>query len=149
MLKKIFTPKAKGFLISNLVGLAIVGITKILMAQNSEPVIIFSEFIIVPVLMGMVGGWFWQDLQLRSRKLALYSCLNSFLCIALSFIFLGEGVICLIIVSPLIFCFMLTGAFIGRNIYKRNNDTLNVSVVFLLIAIFVLDAFQSMIMKTR
>jgi len=73
----------------------------------------------------------------------LYSIYNTFLAIFLSYIFLGEGIICLIIVSPLIFCFVITGAFIGRNLYKRNNDKLNVSVTLALALVFICDAFFS------
>ncbi|HWZ04288.1 MAG TPA: hypothetical protein VNX40_11810 [Mucilaginibacter sp.] len=141
MLKKIFTAKVKGYLVSNVVGITIIGITKYWMDQNGQPIIIFSEFVIIPLLMGMISAWFWQDLQLPSRKLLLYSAYNCFLAILLSYIFLGEGIICLIIVSPLIFCFVIAGAFIGRNLYKRNNDTLNVSVVLALAFVFIGDAF--------
>jgi hypothetical protein len=141
-MKKIFTPRVNGFLFSNLIGISIIWITRHVMTENADPTIIFSEFVIVPILMGMAGGWFWQDLHLNSRKLVAYCIYNSLIAIALSFLFLGEGVICLIIVSPLIFTFMLTGGFIGRNMYKRKNDKLNVSVVLVLALIFVFDAYS-------
>lgn len=140
MFKKVFTAKVKGYLVSNAIGIAIIGITKYLMDQDGPPIIIFSEFVIIPLLMGIISAWFWQELHLNSRKLLLYSIYNTFLAIFLSYIFLGEGIICLIIVSPLIFCFVIAGAFIGRNLYKRNNDKLNVSVVLALAFIFIGDA---------
>ncbi|HZY36096.1 MAG TPA: hypothetical protein VFE53_05580 [Mucilaginibacter sp.] len=141
-IREIFTPLFKGFFWPNLAGIFIIGATRYLMTENGSGVIVFSEFIIVPILMGMISGWFWQDLRLPTRRLALYSCYNSFLAIALSFIFLGEGVICLIIVSPLIFCFMFLGAITGKGICKKNNDKLNVSVVLLLAIVFVADTFS-------
>jgi hypothetical protein len=131
-----------GFLISNLFAMAAIGLTKWLLSADASGVFIFSEFVIVPILMGMISGWFWRKLNLRGRKLALYSIYNSFLAIGLSFIFLGEGIICLIIVSPLIFCFVMAGAFIGRGLYKRDNDTLNVSVVLMLLLVFISDALS-------
>lgn len=53
-----------------------------------------------------------------------------------------EGTICLIIVSPLIFAFVTTGAFIGKVMFKRNNQTLNVSFVSLLLAVFIVDSIS-------
>jgi len=138
-LRKIFTPKFSGFFWSNLLGISTIAITKYLIFDNGPGIIIFSEFVIIPILMGVIGGWFWQDLRLVTRRLALYSLANSFLAIALSFIFLGEGVICLIIVSPLIFCFMFIGTLIGKDLYKKKNDTLNVSVILILAAVFIID----------
>ncbi|WP_295670185.1 hypothetical protein, partial [uncultured Mucilaginibacter sp.] len=143
MLKKIFTSKVKGYMVSNAIGITIIAITKYLIDSNGPPIIIFSEFVIIPLLMGIISAWFWQDLQLPSRKLLLYSAYNCLLAILLSYVFLGEGIICLIIVSPLIFCFVISGAFIGRGLYKRNNDKLNVSVVLALAFVFIGDAFFS------
>ncbi|WP_428328116.1 hypothetical protein [Mucilaginibacter sp.] len=142
MLKNILSSKVKGFLISNLIGMAIIGLSKYIIPQEGGGIFIFSEFVIVPILMGMISGWFWQDLRLSSKKLTVYSCYNGLLAIVLSSIFLGEGIICLVIVSPLILCFIVTGAFIGRNMYKRDNNTLNVSVFALLIFIFMGDALS-------
>jgi hypothetical protein len=141
-MRDVFTPQFKGFFWSNLVGISIIGITKYLMTENGSGVIVFSEFVVIPILMGMISGWFWQDLGLVTRRLALYSCYNSFLAIGLSFIFLGEGIICLVIVSPLIFCFMLLGTIFGKGIYKKNNDKLNVSIVFILAVVFVTDTLS-------
>jgi hypothetical protein len=141
-LREIFTSKFNGFFWSNLFGISVIGITKYGLTDNGPGIIIFSEFVVIPILMGVIGGWFWQDLRLVTRRLALYSCANSFLAIALSFVFLGEGIICLIIVSPLIFCFMFAGTMIGKDMYKKKNDTLNVSIVLILAIVFVVDAFS-------
>jgi hypothetical protein len=141
-MKKIFTPTFNGFFFSNLIGISIIWITRYLMSERGDPTIIFSEFVIIPLLMGMISGWFWQDSNLTSRRSIGYSVLNCFIAIALSYTFLGEGVICLVIVAPLIFIFMITGAFVGRNMHKRKNDKLNVSIVFMLALVFVFDAYS-------
>jgi hypothetical protein len=109
MFKNIFTPKLNGYLASNSIAMVILGLTKLLMQTNGQPIFIFSEFVIVPILMGIVSAWFWSVLNLSSRQAMMYSFYNSLIAIALSFVFLGEGSICLIIVSPLIFCFVITG----------------------------------------
>ena len=64
-----------------------------------------------------------------------------------------EGVICLVIVSPLIFGFVITGAFIGRAMFKRNDTTLNASIITLLLFVFIVDSlskhnYQNMVSDT-
>lgn len=141
-INQLLKPEIKGFFWSNLLGISVIALTRYMMAKNGDPVLIFSEFIIIPVFMGIICGWFWNNLLLPTRRVLLYILLNSFLSIILSFIFLGEGAICLLIVSPLIFCFMLTGTLIGRKLRQRKNGRMNVSVVLLLAAVFIMDTFS-------
>lgn len=131
----------KGFVASNLIALLIVGLMKYTKLQDSGT-LIFSVFVIVPLLMGIISAWFWVKNNLKSKALAGYSILNGSLAIFLSFIFLGEGVICLLIVSPLIFGFIITGVFIGKRMFVRNNQKLNVSVFSLLFVVFVTDSLS-------
>jgi hypothetical protein len=65
----------------------------------------------------------------------LWSILNSLITIACSAIFLKEGVICIIIVCPLIIGLTIGGVFIGRAIFRRNKNKLNISVVGALLLI--------------
>jgi hypothetical protein len=142
-MKEIFTPKLKGYFFANAFAFILMGMSKVLFTPiGGSGVLIFSEFIIIPVLMGIISAWYWKNLQLRGKTLTWYSCLNGFIAILLSFVFLGEGFICLIIVSPLIFCFVIAGAFLGRSMFNRNDTTLNVSVLALLIFIFVTDSLS-------
>lgn len=130
-----------GFLFSNLFALVIIGLTGYFFT-NKSGVMIYSEFVILPLLMGMINSWFWKNLSLSSRAVVGYSCLSGLTAILLSFVFLKEGIICLLIVSPLIFCCMIAGAFIGRVILKRQRKKLNVSVFSLLVLLFITDAVQ-------
>jgi len=130
-----------GIIISNAVILTIIWLNNLLYSQK-DGILVFSEFVILPLLMGIISAWFWRNLGLKSRSIIWFSILNGFLAIALSFLFLGEGTICLIIVSPLIFAFVITGAFIGKAMFNKRNQTLNVSVVSLLLAIFIADSIS-------
>jgi hypothetical protein len=139
------TNAIKGLIISNCIAFVIIGITKfainkLLFINSGAGVLVFSEFIIIPILMGIICAWYWKGLQLKGRVSALYSCYNSFLAIFLSSVFLGEGIICLIIVSPLIFGFMCLGTFIGRKMFEVNNNELNVSIVAVLLLVFITDS---------
>ncbi len=131
----------KGFLVSNIVALISVALIKYPGFQNNGT-LIFSVFVIVPLLMGIIGSWFWTKEVIKSKTLAGYSVLNGFIAIILSFIFLGEGIICLLIVSPLIFAFIITGSFMGKRMFSRNNQKLNVSVFSLLFVVFIVDSLS-------
>lgn len=141
---RIFTTKQMGFVVSNAVAFTIIGLTKFFAPINNAHggIFIFSEFIIVPTLMGIISAWFWRNIDLRSKTLTWYSCVNCVYAILLSSIFLGEGFICLIIVSPLIFGFVIAGAFLGQTMFKKNNEKLNVSIITLLVFIFITDSLS-------
>lgn len=137
-LKSYFTDSAKGYIFSNLFAFGSIGITRLF---NSSPgVLIYAEFVIVPVLMGMICAWYWKDQDYKTKTLVSRAILNGLLAILLSVIFLGEGMICLLIVSPLIFGFLLTGLFTGKAMFKRRRKHLNVSVVSLLVVLFIVDS---------
>lgn len=140
-MKKIFTPLMNGYLVANAVAFVIIGITKYFSTEpGGSSVIVFSEFVIVPFLMGIISAWFWRDRDLSGRMVIMRSIINCIIAVALSFVFLEEGVICLIIVSPLLWSFIVAGTFAGRTMFKRDNTTLNVSIVALLLLVFVIDS---------
>ena len=147
-MKNFFTPKIKGYIVSNLTGFGIIGIDKyIILAGNTggfpgSQTLIYSEFVIIPVLMGIIFAWFLRNIALPTRTFTGYICINVLISILLSSIFLKEGVICLIIVSPLLFTFMIAGGAIGRIMFKKNNQTLNASIVSILIALFIIDSLS-------
>lgn len=128
-----------GILCSNIIALTIIGINTYFHDQK-DGVLIFSEFVIVPLLMGVICAFFWKDLGLKGWPTTGYATLTGLLAILLSFFILGEGFICLLIVSPLILGFVISGVFIGRAMFRNRNQTLNVSFVGILLAIFIVDS---------
>ena len=141
-MKQFFTPKIKGILVANLMAISIMSIDKLINFQDSGT-LVFSEFVIIPMLMGIISTWLWRNLKLSTAALIGYSCLNGLLAIILSFLFLGEGAICLVIVSPLLLVFILIGVLIGWSMFKNNNQTLNVSVVLILSLVFIADSLST------
>jgi len=139
-----------GILVANLVAIILVGASKYLVtylegnhAGNSSGVFIFSSFIVVPLLMGAISAWYWHPLQLKTLAYIGWSAVSTLVASAASFIFLKEGAICLIIVSPLILCFTLTGALLARTVYRRKNNTLNSSLAGLALLVLLADTFSS------
>jgi len=129
----------QGFVVSNVTVLAIIGLSKYFEERNVST-LVFSEFVVLPIIMGMIAAWFWRKLEMTGKKLTWNSVINGTIAILLSFVFLREGVICLIIVSPLVFAFVITGAFIGKGMFRKRNQTLNVSMFSLLLLIFIIDS---------
>ncbi|RZJ79448.1 MAG: hypothetical protein EOO47_10785 [Flavobacterium sp.] len=139
MNKLIKSKLLQGILIANVFAITIIALQTKLGFQD-EGVLVFSEFVIIPCVMGIIAAWFWKELGLKGKHITGYSILNGLLAILLSYIFLGEGVICLIIVSPLIFGFVITGAFIGRAMFRRKSNNLNLSILSLLAIVFIVDS---------
>lgn len=132
------------YVVPNVFALAIMAITRYVAGENRPDVgasntYIFSMFVVFPIAMGFISAYFWRH---RRRKTVNYiglSAINTIIVIALSYIFLKEGVICLLIVSPLILVFITAGALIGKVIFRRNNNNVNVSVVGALVLVFAAD----------
>lgn len=133
--------KFKGYVAANLVAFALIGLSKLIMADPN--VFIYAEFVIIPMLMGVIYTWFMRKYVITTRTLAWASCVNCFIAIVLSVVFLREGIICLFIVSPLLLSFILLGGLLGRYIFRRNNNTLNVSLVSLMLLAFVADSLST------
>lgn len=133
-----------GFIVPQIFGVTIVAFTKLLLTYSdpTEGILIFSEFVIVPMLMGIISAWYWRDFDLRTITSAARALFNTAIACILSAMFLGEGAICLVIVSPLLFAFIWIGQAMGKAMFKKNNDTLNTSVIVLLLAVFVTDSLS-------
>jgi hypothetical protein len=141
-MNKIQSAKAWGYAVSNLLGMILIGLNKLLLINSG--LLIFSEFVIIPILMGITNAYFLRNLYtLKTRKLVGISCINGLIAIVLSYIFLKEGTICLVIVSPLLFCFIFLGILMGRGMFHRDNDTINVSIISLLLIVFVADSVST------
>lgn len=139
-----------GILVANLVSLTLVGGSKYLATYlegnetgNGSGIFIFSSFVIVPLIMGAISAWFWHPLQLKTRAYIGWSAISTLVACGASFIFLKEGVICLLIVSPLILLFTVTGALLARMLYNRKNNTLNSSLAGLVLVVLIADTFSS------
>lgn len=127
----------QGILWSNIAGLAIL-IVSILCTRISSRagVLVASNFVIIPLLMGMISAYFWEGALQRTREYAWYSLINTFVAIGLSSIFLMEGVICLVIVFPILFGFVMAGAMISRTMISKNRKIgIHITPVVLLLLV--------------
>lgn len=131
-----------GIIVPNVFAVATIGMLKLVngyVSDSASSIFVFSNFIIVPTLMGIVSAYFWRDLEMKTVKKIGWSAVVSIIAILLSALFLKEGAICLLIVSPLIIGFILTGLAIGKSIFKNNSGLLKANVFGVLLLLFVFD----------
>jgi F0F1-type ATP synthase assembly protein I len=133
--------KFKGYFAANVVAFVLIGLNKLLL--DDANVFIYAEFVIIPMLMGVMYTWFMRKYRQSSFELVAASCIIGIVAIVLSALFLKEGAICLLIVSPLLLSFILLGALLGRYMFRRNNNTLNVSLISLMLLAFVADSLST------
>jgi hypothetical protein len=135
-----------GIVISNAFAIVIVGLGKLIDTWTKEPgngfdpgVLIFSTFFVVPFIMGLICAWQWRTLKLRTAASIGWCIVATLVAVILSAVFLREGSICLLIVSPVILALMTMGVFVGRLVYRKNNNIMKSSVLGVLLVILITD----------
>ena len=103
--------------------------TLLLSASNTFAMLGLPSFFLVPAVGGLFASYIWRTLRLTIGA----TCLNVLWMILLALlggaIAFHEGVICLLIVSPLFYVSALTGALLGRIWFKTYPTRLHVSVL--------------------
>lgn len=108
----LLSAKLKGYAASNVLAMTLMGISKLLVRDSG--ILIFAEFIIIPMLMGITTAYFLRNrTEFRTRQMVGSACINGLIGIVLSALLLHEGAICLVIVSPLLFIFIFLACFRG------------------------------------
>ncbi len=135
---------AWGLLAANVVAAGMIGLGFWLEHLNgtAASVLISSDFLLVPLIMGLVTAFFWKSFTLTTIEYFLYSLLNSAMGLVTAGIFMHEGVICLIIVSPLLLFFVFLGALLGRWLFQYSNNRLNLSLIPLALAFLAIDVLS-------
>jgi hypothetical protein len=135
-----------GMIGANIVGGALLyGTMKFLMLYRGyfKDALIYPSFVLLPLLVGLVAAWFWRRLN-RSLALNVLDALwTSLVGLAAAWVFLKEGVVCLVIVFPVLYGLILAGVLLGRLFFKTNYTKLQVSLVPLLLLLTVSDALYS------
>lgn len=134
----------KGIIVSNVCAMGAFTLAYLLyrLQEDAGFILTFSEFVLVPLGMGIIAMKYWIKAERRIVRLLPYILLNTIIALALSAIFLHEGIICLLIVSPLILGFMWCGVLIGKYLFLRNDRRLQVSTTLVLVLIFTVDTMS-------
>jgi hypothetical protein len=130
--------------VANIAGGALLfGVAKFLSHYKGRmaDVLAYPSFILLPLIVGLVAAWFWRRLN-RSLAITFLDALwVSLLGLAASAAVLREGVVCLVIVFPALYAFILSGLLLGRIWFRRNHTTLQLSIFPFLILLTLTDAF--------
>lgn len=124
-----------GILVGNAAGGAILYAVSLFAGEFKQQsgALVWPSFILIPFIVGLVAAWFWRRLN---RSLAL-SFLDAFwvllVSLAAAAIILREGVVCLVIVSPLVYVFLWTGILLGRFWFRPNYSKLQLTIFPLLV----------------
>lgn len=134
----------KGIALSNAFAFAAFALAYVTtyLSEDAGGVLSFAEFVLVPIGMGIISMQIWSKTGKRITALLVYALLNTVIALGLSALFMGEGVICLIIVSPLIFAFMWVGMLIAKYLLKRDRQRARISTIVVFIFLFVVDTLS-------
>lgn len=96
---------------------------------------------LLPWFIGLTAAFFWRKLELRSGETALWCLYLALLDLGGAAVFLREGIICLLIVSPLLYVLVLAGGISGRVWFRRDPSKLQISVLPLLALLVLAEPF--------
>lgn len=136
-----------GVLVSDLVGLLTLLAVTLLHSQLTLPQAetyvagyLASQFVVIPIGMGIVAAYFWRKLNFTTFEILLASFFITGGALLGSFLILREGVICLIMASPLLILFIMLGLMIGKILWARSNTWLGASTLPLMALMLIADA---------
>lgn len=124
-----------GMLVANAIGGALLyGTTLLADAVKNKDVAVLAwpSFFLIPFIVGLVAAWFWRHLNRTLGWSFLDALWVSFVGIAAAAIILREGVVCLVIVFPVLYLFVVTGILLGRLWFRPNYSKLQLSIFPLL-----------------
>ena len=92
----------------------------------------WPSFFLIPFLVGMIAAWFWRRLNRTLGWSFLDALWVTLVGLAAAAIVLREGVVCLVIVSPALYIFILCGILLGRIWFRPNYSNLQLTIFPLL-----------------
>jgi hypothetical protein len=100
-----------------------------------------ASMFLIPLLSGLVAAWFWRRLDFGIGDFALHSIWTCLLGLGGAAVLFREGIVCLVMVSPLYYVLMFAGAAVGRLLFRPDWTKLQVSVLPLLALATVAEPF--------
>jgi hypothetical protein len=100
--------------------------------NDISTLVMWPSFFLIPFLVGLVAAWFWRGLNRTLGWSFLDALWVSLLGLAAAAIILREGVVCLVIVFPALYLFILCGILLGRIWFRPNYTKLQLTVFPLL-----------------
>ena len=125
-----------GTLIANAIGgsllCGVVWLVGAYKGHDATALIAWPSFFLIPFLVGMIAAWFWRGLNRTLGWSFLDALWVTLVGLAAAAIVLREGVVCLVIVSPALYVFILCGILLGRVWFRPNYSKLQLTIFPLL-----------------
>jgi hypothetical protein len=125
-----------GTLVANAIGgVLLFGVVWLIGANKNSDVtalIAWPSFFLIPLVVGLVAAWFWRRIPRTIAWTCLDALLVSLVALGAAAIIMREGVVCLVIVSPALYVFILCGLLLGRLWFRPNYSKLRLTVFPLL-----------------
>jgi hypothetical protein len=94
---------------------------------------VIPNLLVVPMTMGFVAAYVWRPIRLHAGFCLLLSLGITLTTIGGGYLILKEGIVCLVVASPLLLLSIFAGMMIGREWFSRPATKLQLSVFPLLI----------------
>ncbi len=126
-----------GIVLANAIGgvllFGVVSLVRAYRHSNGPALVVWPSFFLIPFIVGLAGAWFWR----RLNRTLNWSFLDAFWValagIAAAAIVLREGVVCLVIVFPALYIFVLCGVLLGRVWFRPDYSKLRLTIFPLLV----------------
>ena len=131
--------KARRLLLGMLAGNAAGGLLVVLafwlasLSKKVGPWIGYPSLVLIPFTIGIIAAWVWKPLELRIGGTLLHSLSCVLVGLGAAWLLMGEGIFCLLIVSPILYIGTAAGALAGRVWFRKNQDRLNLCLAPILI----------------
>src|ERR1051325_3703519 len=100
--------------------------------RDTTALVAWPSFFLIPFLVGMIAAWFWRQLNRTLGWSFLDALWVTLVGLAAAAIVLCEGVVCLVIVSPALYVFVLCGILLGRIWFRPDYSKLRLTIFPLL-----------------
>ena len=125
-----------GIAVSNAIGgsllYGVVWFVQAFRGRDVTALVAWPSFFLIPFLVGMIAAWFWRRLNRTLGWSFLDALWVTLVGLAAAAIVLREGVVCLVIVSPALYVFILCGVLLGRILFHPNYSKLQLTIFPLL-----------------
>ncbi len=91
--------------------------------------LLIPSFFLAPIIGGIVASYFWRWLEPRAGQVVVNTFWMTLIALAGATVAFHEGFICLLIVAPIFYVVILTGALFGRILFRKNPTRLFVSIL--------------------
>src|SRR5262245_59916942 len=124
-----------GMVAGNALGAALCALAYLVMAAapDARAAVSVPSLFLVPLGIGLIAAWVWSPLDLGTGSILLHSLSCTLLALGVAALVFREGVICLVILSPMLYAAVLTGTLLGKVLFRRNRARLDLWIAPVLV----------------